>query len=79
MTKKFSRTLTISGLTRIKVESYFEKFGETGWLDCEEKILIDVKSLNEHEISKYNMFFGIDAIDFDWIVVDLKDFTRHLD
>lgn len=72
MTKTSVNSLAISGLTKEEINSYFEKFGETGWLDCEGKILINVSSLNEFEISKYNMFFGIFATDFGWIVVDLS-------
>jgi hypothetical protein len=71
MIKTLSNILTISGLTAMEQDSYFEKFGENGWLDVEQKILIDVKSLNEYEISKYDMFFGISIVDYEWVVVNL--------
>lgn len=77
MTKAPTNTLHISGLTAMEVESYFERFGETGWLDCEEKILIDVKALNEFELSKYDMFFGLVTKDYDWIIVDLSEYKKH--
>lgn len=71
MIKTPTNSIYISGLTAMEVESYFEKFGEDGWLDIEEKILIPLKEQNEFLISKLNNFFGIQCQDYSWIVVDL--------
>ena len=76
MIKTPAKSLYISGLSGMEVESYFEKFGETGWLDIEQKILIAVKEMNEFEISKLNTFFGIMAQDYTWVIVDLSDMQK---
>lgn len=78
MIKTPTSSLYISGLTAMEVESYFEKFGEEGWLDIEEKILIPLKKLNEFSISKVEMFFGIVASNYTFIIVDLSDMQKKI-
>ncbi len=73
MKKKESSCLIISNLTRMEFGSYIEKFGEEGWLDVENKILINISEKDECEISKLNMFFGINSSDYLFIIVDLNE------
>ncbi len=79
MIKTETNSLYVSGLSAMEVESYFEKFGEEGWLDCEEKILISVKDKNEYQISKLENFFNIilwKTVNIAWIIVDLSDMKK---
>lgn len=73
MKKKESNCLIISNLTRMEFGRYIEKFGEEGWLDNENKILINVAEMNEFGISNLNTLFGINSSDYLFIIVDLND------
>ena len=64
-------TLRISGLSEIEKYSYFEKFGRSGFLEVEGKILLDLKEFNEFGISELNTFFNISAENFDYLVIEL--------
>ncbi len=68
-----TKSIYISGLSTMELDSYFEKFGEEGWLDCEEKILIEIKNKNVAQINKLETFFNINTDGFTFIVVELSD------
>jgi hypothetical protein len=73
MKKRKIDSLMISNLTRMEFGSYIEKFGDNGWLDIENKILIDMREMNEFSVSKLDTFFGINSSDYLFIIVDLND------
>ena len=64
-------TLFIDGLTRMERASYFEKFGQLGFLNIENQALIEIERENKYTISKLNTFFNIFAENFDYLIVDL--------
>lgn len=66
-------TIEINGLTRKELGSYFEKFGQQGWLDCEGFILIDIFNRDVYELNKLDTFFNIDSRKYRFIVVNLNE------
>ena len=66
-------TIEINNLTKQEIGSYFEKFGEEGWLDVENFILIDMSDKNLDQINKLDTFFNIDSRKYRFIVVNLNE------
>ena len=63
-----SNCITVSGLTNVEVNSYFEKFGEAYWAADENIVCIPVAEMKEFRISELEIFFG----------VTLSKLTRYL-
>lgn len=65
-------TIEINGLTDKEIFSYFQKFGEDGWLDCEGYILIDILEKDINELYELDTFFKIDSRKYRFIIINLE-------
>ena len=63
--------LVVKGLTPMEGGSYFEKFGEFYWNDTENIVCIPLDEMNEHQISKLEMFFATVLGDVQYLIIHL--------
>ena len=71
---KISETncIIIVEMSQMERESYFEKFGDFYWNDAENIICIPLQQMNEHQISKLEMFFsGTNFSKAQYLVIEL--------
>lgn len=58
--------------TGIELKDYFDRFGHTFWNDTENIICIPLNKINSADLmSKYEMYFGISKLDFDYIIIHI--------
>jgi SepF-like predicted cell division protein (DUF552 family) len=73
-------TIQIREFTVREVDAYFNIFGEEGWLDVENFVIIDVKDLKKHDPDRLNHLgrhFKRKFDDFDWVILDLNNLIEE--
>lgn len=60
--------LVFSDFSKMERDSFFEKFGHGALIDC--KIFIDVRTLNEYQMKKYENFLSQSLSRVDFLILE---------